>query len=273
MNASAKDSDDGNDTGPQLAESQDAIAAEEPPPKASLENSATEQACSADEGNVAAESSHESVTSDGDYLLHVSLNGVFEPNIVRILIAPPDLTFDRLHDILQVAFGWAECHAHAFNITSTEGPVGYLGGPLLLSLSADNFMPESYPEPEKMKKESDYTLSAVLEGPEFKGQSEIIYEYDHGDSWNHSITLMGRADPMLKKALGAPDEFRVLCIAGEGHACAEDVGGIYGWKDLKEVFKPRKKDPDDKKDWYKNVCSNGDKKGIGSVEVGYAGRQ
>ena len=65
-------------------------------------------------------------------------------------------------------------------------------------------------------------------------------------------------DPSLKKAIHIADEIRAICIGGEGHACAEDVGVPYGWEDLKESFKPRKKDPKEKKDWYEYSSANGD---------------
>ena len=58
------------------------------------------------------------------------------------------------------------------------------------------------------------------------------------------------------------DELKVFCIRGEGHECAEDAGGICGWAYLKELFKPRKKDPEDRRGWYKEDCGNGDPKGL-----------
>lgn len=91
----------------------------------------------------------------------------------------------------------------------------------------------------------------------------LEYEYDHGDGWTHQITLLGRADPGLHRAMGGPDAPAVLCLGGEGHPCAEDCGSGAGWEHLKEIFtKPRKKDPDDLKDWYKTQCANGDPEGL-----------
>ena len=56
-------------------------------------------------------------------------------------------------------------------------------------------------------------------------------------------------------------EQRIVCVAGEGHGCAEDCGGPMGWDELKEAFaKPR--GDKERKEWYKRMCSNGDKRGL-----------
>lgn len=54
-----------------------------------------------------------------------------------------------------------------------------------------------------------------------------------------------------------------ISLAPKGHPCAEDCGGEDGWEDLKELFaKPRMRDEDDKRQWYKTICLNGDPKGL-----------
>ena len=203
-----------------------------------------------------------SSTNNGDYLLHIALTGTYDPMIVRILYVPSDLTFDKLHQVIQIAFGSAGIHAHSFDIRSTEGPIGFMGGKLLLTLNPSTDYAGVYPDPENIKLESEYTLADIFDADQYKGKVDISYEYDHGDSWNHSVVLLGRADTSLKKVFQIEDEIKILCIGGEGHACAEDAGGLDGWEDLKEVFKPRKRDPDGKKEWYKTICANGDPKGL-----------
>ena len=47
----------------------------------------------------------------------------------------------------------------------------------------------------------------------------------------------------------------------QGHSCAEDCGGSVGWENLKAVFKKRG-DPDGLKDWYRNICPNGERRGF-----------
>ena len=74
--------------------------------------------------------------------------------------------------------------------------------------------------PQKMG--SNVRLFQVFSTAKYQGKP-MEYEYDFGDSWFHEITLIGRED--------ATDTFQ--CIDGEGHGCAEDVGSIKGWADLK----------------------------------------
>lgn len=50
------------------------------------------------------------------YILHVVLKYTEEPAINRILSVRSDLSFATLHEVLQIAFGWARCHAHGFEI-------------------------------------------------------------------------------------------------------------------------------------------------------------
>jgi len=63
------------------------------------------------------------------------------------------------------------------------------------------------------------------------GKVEVSYEYDHGDSWDHKITFLGKADSNLRKNMQIPAEEKmpVFCLGGEGHPCAEDSGGPGGW--------------------------------------------
>jgi len=41
------------------------------------------------------------------YLLHVRLTDSQDPTISRLLVVPTHYTFAKLHEVLQVAFGWA----------------------------------------------------------------------------------------------------------------------------------------------------------------------
>jgi len=46
---------------------------------------------------------------------------------------------------------------------------------------------------------------------------EVSYEYDHGDSWDHKITFLGKADSNLRKNMQIPAEEKmpVFCLGGE----------------------------------------------------------
>ena len=98
-----------------------------------------------------------------------------------------------------------------------------MGGPSVLNLSPDDSMADAMSDPGRYRLEQDYTLADILEHPEYKGKIDLTYEYDHGDSWGHDITVLGRAGPALRSAMGGIPQ-KVYCIAGEGHPCAEDAG-------------------------------------------------
>lgn len=219
------------------------------------------------------------IDTKSNYLLMVHMTLSDDPMISRLLSLPPHLTFDKFHHVLQIAFGWANCHMHSFNVTLLDPdaehpyprPVAYLK-PRMDDIDMDmGFIEEE---------ESDYTLHdvfsrAIFSRPVFRNteweaskvspkmELGLEYEYDHGDSWTHQITLLGRADPSLHRTMGGPSAPSILCLGGEGHPCAEDCGSAPGWEHLKELFaKPRKRDSDDLKDWYKNQCANGDSEGL-----------
>jgi hypothetical protein len=48
------------------------------------------------------------------YQLKVTLLGT-SPPIWRRLLVPADVTLAQLHDVLQAAMGWLECHMHEFS--------------------------------------------------------------------------------------------------------------------------------------------------------------
>ena len=62
---------------------------------------------------------------------------------------------------------------------------------------------------------ADTTLADIYDSDKFKGKVDVIYEYDHGDSWEHQIAFLGRADPVLRKAMMIPDDMEVVCLGGE----------------------------------------------------------
>ena len=123
---------------------------------------------------------------------------------------------------------------HQFRIED-ETPINPMGGmPLLyLQTHADLRGLDT-----GTKVESNFSLADILENEEYKGKTTLTYEYDMGDSWQHQIYLLGRADEHLGKAIGVNKfDQQIACIGGEGHGCAEDCGGIYEWQDLKDMFK------------------------------------
>ena len=244
-----------------------ANASKQPP--ASKKTSKSKKPAENDSGRVNAQSKntttgHESTTTDShsanNYLILVVLTGSENPRINRLLSLPPSLTFAKLHQVLQIAFGWTNSHMHDFNVSLIEDgdDEADLGPCLHIGPNPDDLSDDLG---EDSKVESEITLADVYEKPEWKDKVEIEYEYDHGDSWQHHLILLGRATPGTNAQFGAPRDVKILCLGGQGHPAAEDVGGVWGWEDLKDAFKhPRKAENRERIEWYKDGCLNGDKK-------------
>ena len=87
----------------------------------------------------------------------------------------------------------------------------------------------------------------------------MVYEYDFGDGWEHQITVVGRDAPTRS----------FVCLAGSGHPAAEDVGGAYGWENLKEAYRAARPDASQRESrrWYQDQASNGDPLGLAGDRV------
>lgn len=211
-------------------------------------------------------------TSDKDqernYLVQVAMVMSSDPTITRTLSLPPSLTFAKFHEVIQIAFGWANCHMHTFTVSYSSQPEGWPRPVLILQKIYDDDDMGIEPKPQK---EENWTLADVFEKTEWDGKAgrmgdgtvSLQYEYDMGDGWEHQILLFGRAQPGLHREFGLKEDGRkrVLCLDGQGHPCAEDCGSTGGWENLKKEFKKQKGDRY-LKDWYKNTCANGDPKGL-----------
>ncbi|MGB3440020.1 MAG: plasmid pRiA4b ORF-3 family protein [Actinophytocola sp.] len=138
------------------------------------------------------------------YQLKVGLKGA-KPPIWRRLEVPADVTLDRLHVIIQVAFGWEGGHLHVF-----ETPYGDFG-------MADAEL--------RHRPAGEVSLAQAL--PE--ARSKITYVYDFGDDWRHEI--------LVEKVL-APDDAVTYprCTGGRRAAPPEDSGGVWSYTAMVEVL-------------------------------------
>jgi hypothetical protein len=55
--------------------------------------------------------------SPENYLFQVRLRGTSDPTISRLLSVPSNYTFERFHEVLQIALGWANYHMYIFIIS------------------------------------------------------------------------------------------------------------------------------------------------------------
>ncbi len=153
-------------------------------------------------------------TPEAVYQIKITLLGA-KPPIWRRLLVPAEFTLEQLHDVLQVAMGWEDCHLHEFRIGRQRFGVpdpddGLMGLPSCIH-------------------ERKARLADVLTRPGAKAE----YTYDFGDSWEHAVTF----EKILTLEAGL---IYPLCTAGKLHGPPEDCGGIGGFYNLLEALS----DPD-----------------------------
>jgi hypothetical protein len=139
------------------------------------------------------------------FVLKVALRGA-RPPIWRRLEVPGDLTLARLHQVIQIAFGWEDYHLHVFHT-----PFGDFG-------VSDRDLGH--------RAEGPVTLEQVVPGTGEK----ITYTYDFGDGWEHEITVEKVLDPP------AGERPKPRCTGGRRAGPPEDCGGVWGYADLVEIL-------------------------------------
>ena len=111
-----------------------------------------------------------------------------------------DTNLHILHDIIQTVMGWEDYHLHQFRAQGQR--------------YADKNV-EGFGEMEE-KDENRYLLSQIAATE----KTRFEYEYDFGDSWEHTILVEKIFPP--KEGEKYP-----VCIKGVRACPPEDVGGVW----------------------------------------------
>ncbi|HEU4966757.1 MAG TPA: plasmid pRiA4b ORF-3 family protein [Candidatus Saccharimonadales bacterium] len=160
------------------------------------------------------------VTADIILQFKVTLKDITPPIWRRIHI-PADAAFLDLHAAIQDSFGWEDRHLHQFIFGNRyEEPV-FIG-------PRD---PEDWGFEDDKLREKEISLSDWFQ----QVGRTCTYEYDFGDSWEHTV--------VLEKILPVePTQTYPRCIAGKRACPPEDCGGIPGYEGKLEILKhPRSK--------------------------------
>ncbi|MEO8754828.1 MAG: plasmid pRiA4b ORF-3 family protein [Casimicrobiaceae bacterium] len=137
------------------------------------------------------------------YRLHVELMDIAPP-IWRRLLVPSWITLAKLHLVLQATMGWTNSHLHKFAIGGADYGIPDEDWPELVTLD-----------------DRRVTLATSLGS----GVTDLRYEYDFGDGWEHAIHIEG-TQPL-------DDHHRFpLCTAGANACPPEDVGGPPGYEEF-----------------------------------------
>lgn len=125
--------------------------------------------------------------------------------VVRDVLVRSDVSLGTLHDVLQAAFEWEDCHLHQFTVGA-----------------------EDYADPDAeiddCLDEHELTLAAALP----REGSALEYLYDFGDAWEVRVSV-------LEHRAIAPDdriEHFARLVGGRGAAPPEDCGGVEAFLEL-----------------------------------------
>ncbi len=156
--------------------------------------------------------------------LELTLHGI-EPAVRRTLAVPGRFTLAKLHGILQILFGWEDCHLHEFRIGTTR--YGDL----------DVLDPHSH-------EDEEISLAEAL------GQRKsLVYLYDFGDDW----TVNGKVLKRYSGDLDTPE-----CLDGAMAGPPEDCGGVWGFQEIREALADPDYSPPDDDDFGPEIPRNYD---------------
>ncbi len=154
--------------------------------------------------------------------LHIVLDDI-KPAIWRRVDVPVTASLKMVHDIVQAAMGWEDCHLWHFEAGDRRYGI------------PDPMWPES-----GMTAAKNVKLAALID----KGVRELVYTYDMGDDWRHTITI---------ETVG-PGELDVKYprfVDGARRCPPEDVGGLPGFEMfLDAMADPGHEEHDRLREWY-----------------------
>ena len=133
-----------------------------------------------------------------------------KPRIWRRFLLPENSTFLALHNAIQDAFGWEDCHL--FEFQTSKGKQGIAASP-----DDEPFEGPAVPRANKVRVAS-YLAEAG---------ATCLYVYDFGDNWDHSVKLKGIVEQ--------PEIFKQRLLGGARACPPEDCGGVWGYEGYVEI--------------------------------------
>ncbi len=141
--------------------------------------------------------------------LKITLDDV-SPAILRRVEVPFDIRLDRLHSIVQAAMGWTNSHLYEIR----AGDVGFS------TPDPDADWDNGFLDARKAR------LDEVLEDV---GTKELVYLYDFGDGWEHTIIIERLVDR-------APGALYPRLVEVRGRCPPEDCGGPFAYAELLDAI-------------------------------------
>ena len=148
-----------------------------------------------------------------------------ETGIWRRILITGSQTLKALHNVIQKAMGWRNCHLHEF----------VMGNGTHLVPNKEDIVNKMYYELEE-----NFSIEEV-----FETKQPIKYVYDMGDQWEH-VVVLERVIPN-KKGLREP-----ISIGGQMACPPEDCGGVPGYHHLlKTIGDPQNPEYKEMKAWLR----------------------
>jgi Plasmid pRiA4b ORF-3-like protein len=142
-----------------------------------------------------------------DLRLRISLNDI-EPPIWREIVISNAATLFQLHRVMQILFEWYDYHLHMFVL-------------------GDRRFSEPRDDDADFGVTSENSLVTRLADLALVAGSTIRYDYDFGDSWEHTIEVVEVLPPIDTEGVVV-----AALIDGARAAPPEDCGGAPGYEDL-----------------------------------------
>jgi len=138
-------------------------------------------------------------------------------DIWRRVLVPSTYSFRHLHNVIQTVFDWHNYHLHVFEAKKQ----GSKGKRIVMDDNPDTFEWLDFSSYEVLQ-ERFIALKDI-----FLDHDEVTYEYDFGDSWEHTITL----EKIIKSNV-----FKATYLEGRGERPPEDVGGSWGYQEYIRIM-------------------------------------
>lgn len=170
-----------------------------------------------------------------EFHIRIKLNNA-PVNIWRELVVPSNITLEMLAYVLIDAMGWRHEHLYQYH---TKNGVCFLNSRELKHRN-DSFF--AFMSRVRYKNSEKTSLEQVIQP---KGE-RLKFEYDFGDSWTHDLWVKGTRD------YASNEEPVIKLLKAHGECPPEDCGGVWGYAELLELNKKKRKTADDKErlEWY-----------------------
>ena len=173
--------------------------------------------------------------SKREFHIRIKLNDA-PVKIWRELVVPSNITLELLAYVLIDAMGWKHEHLYQF---VWKNRVFFVNSQQLKE-QENSFM--GFFSRSEHRNSDKTSLEMVLQP---KGE-RIKFEYDFGDSWTHDVWVKAARDY-------APNEEPAIKLLKAHGACPpEDCGGVWGYAELLELNKKKRKSAEDRDrlEWY-----------------------